>query len=183
MKQLKIPKKPPRDLTEIKTQINLTKGLYQYFVFGYFMMLGFLIPVVFILYHNLIEMDSMISPIALIVSFLVFESIGFLLLWTGVKKRRKRKQALQNGKVISAKVVGQGRAFVFWKSTRDYTVTVEWRDDNNKRIHHTLTSHSRTLHYALPVRSETTGVFDAESRTVFFPIEIGVELIVNDEKK
>ena len=164
------PLNPPRDPQAYK--INLNKGLTPYYLGGVFFSFAPLIPAFFFFILNRVYDGKIIFSIFL------FSSIGIMLLKNGHSKFLQRKNSFINGTIVTAKVIRHGRAFSFWKSSRDYTIDLKYVIDNGASKIMTITSSSDDLHAELPVSKELTGFYDSSTKNVFFPAEIGIKFTI-----
>jgi len=161
----------PRHAKDFKNQIPFNHGLVPYFFFGGLFMLFAIIPTVTLLISGGIHF---INPLPLIVSLLLFEALGILIVYIGIRKRKNRITTFEQGVAVSGEVIKQGRKFVFWKSWRDYIVKVKYEIGEGKYKECTLCSSQNNFHTQMPLNSKHIGFWAVETGSAFFPIELGV---------
>jgi len=172
LKTISISNNTPRDIKQLKLTLNLKKGLGGYYFFGYFFMFAFFLPA---LSYLIISREFSFPLIfQLIICNLISVFVGFIIFKNVDKRYLKRLNAFVYGQICNAKVISHERRFVFWKSTRDYSVTVELINTNGEIQHEIIQSSNSYLHKQLPVGSEINGLIDLKTKFVFFPIELGV---------
>jgi hypothetical protein len=106
----------------------------------------------------------------------LFGTLSFILLRSATQRQRERLQAFRKGIIIEGTVTKHGRRFVFWKSSRDYTVTVEISLDDNTTISATVQGSNGLIHKKNPLQSKILAFVDMTSESIFIPAEIGVEI-------
>jgi hypothetical protein len=168
-----VPYNPPRDPTRFRDLMDFKKGLRVYYFFGTFFSLG---TVMLILSVFLPPYEAGLILFKIIAGLGLFGTMSFILLGTAIQRHRERLQAFSEGMILEGTVTEHGRKFVFWKSSRDYTVTVEiWLDDNTT-ISATVQYPDVEIHKKNPLQSSTPAFVDTTSNSVFIPAEIGVEI-------
>jgi hypothetical protein len=174
IKEIVVKSNPPRKIDDI----DLKSGLRVYYFFGYFFLAGalFMVFTAFLPPH-----EAGVRFFKIVFGFLVFGGLGYFSLSIAEKKYKARKLAFENGIIIEAIAISQSRCFVFWKSERDYVVTLEYRDINLQIKHCLVQSSDSDFYNLLPIGKKTSGFYDQESGSAFFPIEIGY-LIVSGRK-
>jgi hypothetical protein len=95
-----------------------------------------------------------------------------------MKKARRRKTAFMSGSVVRGRIIRHGRKFAFWKSSQDYTATVEYSAESGGTKTHIIASGSRDLYTTLPVGTEISGFYDSRTGSAFFPDETGVSFSI-----
>lgn len=167
VKKIVLKKTPPRDISEQKKALHLHNELFPYYFFGVF----FIVAPVFVAVLLVIQ-SSTNSWAALIISTAIFMLVGFFIFRYGFKQYKRRLDAVKNGQITTAEVVRHGRAFTFWKSTRNYTVVLKIKDGQEFR----LSSPSRSLQLILPKGRTVTVLYHPETGNYYLPQETGVEL-------
>ena len=175
MKTVIVPNKAPRDAKNFKGQIPFFDGLRIPYYLSWFMALGMIIPLVSIMVTGGPELlQSMLGKF--LITFAIFLMIGGFIFARTQKTYRSRINAFEKGIMVEGKVIDQGRSFVFYSSMRDYTLTVEFEDDQGENRKAYLKSRKPELHQLYPVSSEVKGFWDSYGKCYFFPIEVGVEV-------
>jgi hypothetical protein len=167
------PADPPRDIRSYG--LNIHRGLAPFYFFGIFFMAAPAVPAVFFLALDPARGGG-IGRLAFSVA--VFFTAGCLILAAGVKKAGRRKAAFMNGSVVRGRILRHGRRFAFWKSSKDYTATVEYSAEGGGTKTHIVASGSRDLYAALPVGKEISGFYDSRTGSAFFPDETGVSFSI-----
>jgi len=125
MQPIRIQATPPRDIAAYRDIVK--RGLGPYFFFGWFSITGPAIPTAMMLAHAIIGDAPEEIFVPGVIAFVVAGAIlGTILLRSGSNIKRERELALSRGVMIPATVLAHGRAFAFYKSVRDYTLTVEY---------------------------------------------------------
>lgn len=162
----------PRDLAQLRKKLPLHKGLAAFYFFGIFALLAPFAPVMSIALAGNIKAMGWVP---LIFFFLVCEIIAFLMLFHANKTYQRRLRALSQGSLVKGKVTHHGRNFVFWKSARNYTITISF-ECGGKKHYHTVQSHRSDLHFDFPIGTELWGLYDSEGLGNCFPLEFGILL-------
>jgi hypothetical protein len=168
----------PRDEEEIRSVIPLRKGLTVSYAFAVFFMIASLVPL--IAYHLIDEgpFDTLMT-IYCFAFLIVADLIGvFIFVRTHVKYTR-RLNALVKGIPVAGTVEKQERKFVFWKSNKDYVLVVKFNIDDKNSIHSKVCSGDTNFHLNNPEGKQLTGFYDAETKAAFFPVEIGMEILIS----
>ncbi len=171
-KTLALDEKRPRNVDLIRKALPLYSGVRPYYFFGIFALVGPLIPLVMIV--TMVE-EQPIPWAALVASLFIFEAIAFLLLFQGNKIYQNRLKALVEGYEVEGTVVAQGRNFVFWKSAKNYNITIEFEFQNEKHRQQIQSSHV-SLHQQFPKGTKVWGLYASKRSAICFPIEFGIIL-------
>jgi hypothetical protein len=174
MHKITIPSQPPRVLQHY-APVKIFRGLAAYFGFGIFILTAVLFLIVtFVLSHGSeIESESFIK---IIIPLVIFDAIGALLLMYGIREKQRRYMAFTRGIFVKGTVRGSGQKFVFWKSSRISTVTIEVMLSSGKSIKQILNLYASEIQQELFSGKEIDGLFDEKSGSLFFPQEIGVDI-------
>lgn len=174
MQPIRIQATPPRDIAAYRDIVK--RGLGPYFFFGWFSITGPAIPTAMMLAHAIIGDAPKEIFVPGVIAFVVAGAIlGTILLRSGSNIKRERELALSRGVMIPATVLAHGRAFTFYKSVRDYTLTVEYAGPDGAPHRSIIRSSNRELHRHDP-GDTIMGLRDETSGAVFFPVEAGCEL-------
>lgn len=171
-KTLALDGKLPRNVDLIRKALPLYTGVRPYYFFGVFALIAPMIPLISIIVNNTQLANGWLM---VGISIFIFELIAFLLLYQGNKIYQRRLKALVEGTQIEGKVLQQGRNFVFWKSSKNYNLSIEF-EYKNKKQQITLESANAQLHQAFPKGTKVWGLYAAEKDAVCFPIEFGIQL-------
>ncbi|NBB90136.1 MAG: hypothetical protein GVY23_02895 [Spirochaetes bacterium] len=159
-------------MDRIRELIDLRCGLRVYQFFGY-AFLGAAVVVVASSFLPPYEPGLIVFKV--FAGLLFFGGFAALLLRKARKVFDARVNVLRDGIVIEASVVSHGRAFVFWKSTRDYVVGVEFEHAGTR---HRAKSQSpkAEIHDQLPTGSRLPGLFEPQSGRSLFLQSLGHSL-------
>jgi hypothetical protein len=173
---ISLPDKRPRDAAQLRKKIPMHRGLTPLYFFGVFALFAPFFPIV------AMAVNGKIGEIGwgpLIFFFFVAELFAFLFLNQANKTYLKRLNAFVNGEYIKGKVLAQGRNYVFWKSARNYNLTVKF-DYKGKSYQHQISGTKASLHNDFPINTEIIGLFDADTESICFPLEIGLTLEIKE---
>lgn len=151
----------PRELSTFNS--SFYEGIQPYLWFGYFLMAGGL----FFLIIAILKI-RMVYPFILIFIVLL---LGYLSVNKAVKTANLRKQAFLYGQVVFATVTNHGRQFSLFKSERDYSVTVNFKDQSGKQHSKILVHKSKNLWNSNPKGSRVIGI--EHNDFFFFGEEMG----------
>ena len=84
---------------------------------------------------------------------------------------KERQACFQHGQVVYAKVINHDREFSFYKSKKDYSITVDFINENNKRTRKVLRNKLDLIWKEHPVGSEVIGLVHKDKS--FFAEEMG----------
>jgi hypothetical protein len=168
-----VPYNPPREPARFKDLMDFKNGLRVYYFFGSFFSLA---TVMLMLSAFLPPHEAGLIIFKIIAGVGLFGTLSFILLRTAAQRHRKRLQAFRKGMILEGTVTKHGRKFVFWKSSRDYTVTVEILLDDNTTISTIVQGPDGVIHKKNPLQSKIPAFVDTTSESVFIPAEIGVEI-------
>jgi hypothetical protein len=171
-KTLALDEKRPRNVDLIRKALPLYDGVRPFYFFGVFALIAPLIPLVFMIVNSP-KLAMGWGPIAF--SIFAFELIAFLLLFQGNSIYQRRLKALVEGIEVEGTVIKQGRNFVFWKSARNYNLTIEF-EHQGKKQQISVESPKNQLHLDFPEGSKIWGLYAVEKDAVCFPIEFGILL-------
>lgn len=175
MKEIIISKDTPRD-KNVFDSMSISKGIEK----NYFLAVG-------LLFLGLMCIGAIFLP-PYELGLTIFQAmIGVILIITGLiivlinnKKVKSRKYALLNGMLIEGIIINHGRKFNPTSSTKSYSVDILYTD-NNKECTTTITVKNKKAQEELPLQSKTLGILtNLPKYKVFFPAEIGVNLIVKE---
>lgn len=175
MKDFTISRETPRP-KGIFDKIQVSKGIEKY----YFIAVG-------LMFLGLFSIGSIFFP-PYEIGLAIFQgSIGLILIIAGGVmvfinnlRVRSRKSALRNGDIVEGTVIDHGRKLNPTNSNRYYTVTIKYSHDRTDEIV-VIKSSKKTLFEQLPIQSKTLGILTGLAKyKVFFPAEVGVNLIVTD---
>jgi len=107
----------PRNLPT-RSELDLTQGLGAYLGFGYFFLLGPLVPLAMLLFVG----DARVPLGGAALSMGVFMAVGLGLLWHGRRQRAARRDTFANGLPVEATVLGRSNSFAFWKSSPNVSI-------------------------------------------------------------
>jgi hypothetical protein len=171
-KTISLPDKRPRDAVQLKKKLPLYKGLIPYYFFGVFALIGPFIPIV------IIALNGEIGQIGwgpLVFAFFAAEIVAFILLNIANKNYLRRLKAFSNGVPIKGQLIEKTRAFIFWKSSKNYILIVNF-SFKGKNQNFKISSSDALLHSTFGEKDEILGLYDPESDSVCFPPEIGLIL-------
>jgi hypothetical protein len=172
MTTIKLLKNPPRDLNQMGELMDIRSGLRVYQLFGY----AFLVAAVVVVASSFLPpYEPGLIVFKVVAGLLFFGGFAALLLRKARKVFDARVNVLRDGIVIEASVVSHGRAFVFWKSTRDYVVVVEFEHEGT-RHQAKIQSPKAEIHEELPSGSRLPGLFEPRSGRSLFLESLGHSL-------
>ncbi|TFH43138.1 MAG: hypothetical protein E4G96_01845 [Chrysiogenales bacterium] len=162
-----IPTEPPRDPALFVETINFRHGLMRHLFHGV-VVTG--IGCLFLLsaLTGTYETGLMVFKLS---CFAVLGYAGARLFLKYARERRARVQAFSSGVLRCATVVSHGRAFVTWKSGRDFTLIVQLKMENGRVLEKKIRSEDRLLHELHPLHDEIDILVDGESGSIFVPAE------------
>jgi hypothetical protein len=169
----------PRDSTQLKKKLPLHKGLSAYYFFGIFALIAPFAPILSI---SLAGDVKLLGWGPLLLFFMACEALSFYFLFHANKTYLRRLKGLSHGIFVKGIVKEQGRNFVFWKSSRNYTITIAF-ELAGKQIYHKVQSNKASLHADFPVGTELWGLHDVDGLGSCFPIEFGVLLEAPAQKQ
>ncbi|WP_149359425.1 hypothetical protein [Lolliginicoccus suaedae] len=106
--------------------------------------------------------------IAIVMPTIFFGGIGYLFLRYFYRTRRFRLDALASGRTVEGEVVGHGRAFNLFSSTRHHTLRVRYRDSTgNERFEQVIVPRAQLA--ACPPGSSIIGHIHPSGRSYFPP--------------
>jgi hypothetical protein len=164
----------PRALDDIKSQLDLRKGLYTGYVFGAVFLAGaVLLPVAVALiprpWTGPAYFQAIFGP-------LFFAGFAMLFLLPARRRYRARIEAFTNGRLVTARVTGHRRAWAAYSSFRDYLIDAEARLEDGRMATGTIRTRKARLADALPDGTEIQALALEGSATLFLPIEMGAEI-------
>ena len=169
----------PRDTTQLKKKLPLHKGLAAYYFFGIFTLIAPFAPILSI---GLAGDIKLLGWGPLILFFLACEALSFYLLHHANRIYLRRLKGLSQGIFVKGTVKHHGRNFVFWKSSRNYNISIAF-ELAGAQIYHIVQSNKADLHNDFPIGTELWGLHDAEGLGSCFPIEFGVILEAPAQKQ
>ena len=175
MKTVTVPDSAPRNAKEFKPQIPFLKGLKTSYYLSWFFAFGMLLPLVTILVTGGPELLKTMQ-IKLFVAFGIFLVVGGFMFAKVQKRYLTRIKAFEKGKIITGKVIDQGRSMVVYSSLQDYTITIEFKVDKKTTRKTIAKSRQEDFHQLAPIGTEVKGFWDAGGKCVFFPVEVGIQV-------
>ena len=168
---ISLPKNTPRDALQIKKKIPLIKGILHYYILG----IGSLIfPFLIGFSLAVLEIFPDIGWNILILFFALFEISAFYFIYKANTSYLNRLKAFTNGVLISGKIIEINEKFDLLRLKKVKNVIVEIT--NNQNI---ITKNTFPISYKISTLTEDKlikGLYDPETKTYFFPIEIGLDL-------
>lgn len=173
IKTIQIQENPPRDISSVKADVSFSKGLYPLLFFGYFINVA--VVLIAVMYFFIPGADhSNEAIVRLIIAACIFDFIGAMFLVYAARIKQRRIFAFQRGIIKTGRVVQHGRCFVFWKSSRNYTITVELVLESGERITSVISSSSEELQRMMLPGTDVVLLYDSIAKTIFVPQEVGV---------
>lgn len=172
-----LPERPPRDMERIRELIDLRSGLRVYQLFGF----AFLFAAVVVVGTSFLPpYEPGLIVFKVVAGLLFFGGFAAVLLRKARNVFETRANVLRDGIVVEATVVSLGRAFVFWKSTRDYVVVVEFEHEGT-RHQAKIQSPRSEIHDRLPPGARLCGLFEPRSGRSLFLESLGHSLHVDTD--
>lgn len=168
---ISLPKNTPRDAVQIKKKIPLIKGILHYYILG----IGSLIfPFLIGFTLASLEIFPKISWNFLIVFFTLFEISAFYFIYKANTCYLNRLKAFTNGVLITGKIIEINGKFDFlrFKKVKNITVQITYN-------HNIITKNTFPISYKIDNLTKdkfVRGLYDPETKTYFFPMEIGLDL-------
>lgn len=167
----------PRPLDAVTRQIDLRKGLYTGYAFGAVFLAGaVLLPIALALMPRPWTGPALFQ---VIVGPLFFAGFAMIFLLPARRRYRARVDAFVNGDLVTARVTGRRRAWVAYSSFRDYLIDAEARLADGRMATGTARTRSARLAKSLATGAELQALAIRESGTLFLPVEIGAEIVVD----
>lgn len=176
LKTLYITELTPRNIESIKEGFSLTEGLWGLYIFGYFFLGGLILALLSFLFLMPGKFSSKIFPI--VASVVVFGGFSYYLLNRANTNYQQRYNALTQGVLIEGKVIGKDRQFHPLKSSRDYTLQIQYQLPSGQSARTSIVSSKKSLHQTYQKGELIKGLMDVESQSVFFPAELGYQIQV-----
>jgi hypothetical protein len=159
-------------MDRIREFIDLRSGLRVYQFFGYALLVA---AVVVVASSFLPPYEPGLIAFKVVAGLLLFGGFAALLLRKARTIFDARVKALRDGMMVEASVVSHGRAFVFWKSTREHVVVVEFEHEGT-RHRAKIQSPKAEIHDQLPTGSRLPGLFEPQSGRSLFLETLGHSL-------
>ena len=140
-------------------------------------MLSLVFPFMIGFIFALLEISPSISWNFLIVFFTPFEISAFYFIFKANTSYLNRLKAFTNGEFINGKIIEINQKFDFLRFKKVYVIIVQI--NNNQNI--TNNSKFSISHKTDEISKDkiVNGLYDPETKTYFFPVEIGLELEFN----
>ncbi|HUT48172.1 MAG TPA: hypothetical protein VM325_02435 [Alphaproteobacteria bacterium] len=165
----------PRQLDDIKRQIDLRKGLYTGYAFGGVFLAGAVLLPLSVALMPGPSMGPLLFP--LIFGPLFFAGFALLFLLPARRRYRTRVDAFVNGTLVIARVTGQRRAWVAYSSFRDTLIDAEARLADGRMATGTIRTRKARDAKALPTGTELQALALPGPASLFLPTEIGAEIV------
>jgi hypothetical protein len=166
----------PRALDAVTRQVDLRKGLYTGYVFGFVFLAGAaLLPVAMALAPRTWTGPALFQMIA---GPLLFAGFALVFLLPALSRHRERIEAFTHGALVTARVTGRRRAFVPYSSFRDYLIDAEARLADGRMATGTMRTRSLRLADTLASGVELQALAVPASARLLLPAEIGVEIAI-----
>jgi hypothetical protein len=180
VKEIRLSADTPRRLADIAGQLDLRKGLYAGYAFGFVFLAGAaLLPLMLVLvprpWAGPVYMQAIFGP-------LFFAGFALIFLLPARRRYRARVAAFVNGTLVIARVTGQRRAWAAYSSFRDHLVDAEARLPDGRMATGTIRTRSARQANALPTGTELQALALAaasdDGARLFLPAEIGVAIVL-----
>ena len=177
MEEITISKNTPREKGTFE-KIRVSKGIEKnYIIAAGLMFFGIMLIVLIFLppYELALSLFQGTMALGVIIA-------GGIIVAITNAKVNSRKKALRNGKIVEGTVVEHGRKLNPTSSKKYFTVTIQYpTSDGNGDAITTIKSSRKDFFELLPLNSKTIGIeTNLTKYKVFFPIEVGVKLTIND---
>jgi len=177
MQEISISKNPPREKGTFE-EIRVSKGIEKnYVIAAGLMFLGVILIVAMFLppYElGLSIFQGMMAAITI--------AAGAIIVGITNARVNSRKKALRNGEIVEGTIVEHGRKLNPTSSKRYFTITIQYpTPDGNGDAITTIKSNNKNILELLPLNSKTIGIATNLAKyKVFFPVEVGVNLVIKD---
>jgi len=175
VQEIRLSAATPRQIDDIKRQIDLRKGLYTGYVFGGVFLAGAVLLPLSIALMPGPSKGPLLFP--LIFGPLLFAGFALLFLLPARRRYRARLDAFVNGALVTARVTGHRRAWVAYSSFRDYLIDAEARLTDGRMATGALRTRKARVAEALPTGTEMQALALPGPASLFLPTEIGAEIV------